>query len=110
MIKGSEEITKGLVIKKFAETEDYSNVQNNELNGIIWFKEDSFKGTDYDWLKNVFSKATKKQTLSCRGTPDFTVVKMNSEIILLVECKADVEEHSMFENLNEYLNLYVPKK
>ena len=102
----SEELTKGIVAGKLSAFERYSSKQNVENNGIIWFKEDSYKGTAYNWLKDVFAKASKKQTLSGRGTPDFMVVKEKSNVIVVVECKAEVNgansKHSMFDNVEEY--------
>lgn len=102
----SEELTKGIVAGKLSVLEGYSSKQNMENNGIIWFKEDSYKGTAYNWLKDVFAKASKKQTLSGRGTPDFTIVKEKSNIIVVVECKAEINgansKHSMFDNVEEY--------
>lgn len=102
----SEELTKGIVVRKLSSTAGYPSVQNIEQNGIMWFKEDSYKGTSYNWLNDVFSKASKKQTLSGRGTPDFVVVKEKSRVIIVVECKAEVNgtgsRHSMFENVEEY--------
>lgn len=102
----SEELTKGIVAGKLSVLEGYSSKQNMENNGIIWFKEDSYKGTAYNWLKDVFAKASKKQTLSGRGTPDFTIVKEKSNIIVVVECKAEINgansKHSMFDDVEEY--------
>ena len=102
----SEELTKGIVAGKLSALEGYSSKQNVENNGIIWFKEDSYKGTTYHWLKDVFAKASKKQTLLGRGTPDFVVVKEKSNVIVVVECKAEINgvssKHSMFDNVEEY--------
>jgi len=102
----SEELTKGIVAGKLGSMEGYSSKQNVKSNGITWFKEDSYKGTAYNWLKDVFAKASKKQTLSGRGTPDFIVVKEKSNVIVVVECKAEINgsnsRHSMFDNIEEY--------
>lgn len=102
----SEELTKGIVVGKLSTTIGYAPKQNEKNDGIIWFKEDSYKGTSYDWLKDVFSKATKRQTLSDHGTPDFIVVKEKSNVIIIIECKAEVNgpncKHSMFDNVEEY--------
>ena len=57
----SEETTKGLVADKLKEIDGYPMAQNTTVDGITWFKEDSYKGTSYDWLKDVFKKASKKQ-------------------------------------------------
>ena len=103
---GSEELTKGIVAGKLRLLDGYASKQNEEKNGIIWFKEDSFKGTSYNWLKDVFAKASKKQNLSGRGTPDFLVVKDKSNVIVVIECKAEINgsssKHSMFDNVEEY--------
>lgn len=102
----SEELTKGIVVGKLSALEGYSSKQNVENNGMSWFKEDSYKGTAYNWLKDVFAKATKKQTLLGRGTPDFIIVKEKSNVIVVVECKAEINgtnsKHSMFDNMEEY--------
>lgn len=98
----SEEKTKGLVAIKLSNITGYPTQQNINIDGITWFKEDSYKGTSYDWLKDVFNKATKKQTLVSKGTPDFIVTKDGSEIIIVVECKGDKEHHSAINNLDEY--------
>ena len=86
----SEELTKGIVAGKLSSLDGYASKQNVANNGIIWFKEDSFKGTSYNWLKDVFAKASKKQNLSGRGTPDFLVVKEKSNVIVVIEWKAEI--------------------
>lgn len=102
----SEELTKGIVAGKLSALEGYSSKQNVDSNGIIWFKQDSYKGTAYNWIKDVFAKASKKQTMLGRGTPDFVVVKEKSNVIVVVECKAEINgvssKHSMFDNVEEY--------
>lgn len=102
----SEELTKGIVAGKLSALEGYSSKQNVDSDGIIWFKEDSYKGTTYNWIKDVFAKASKKQTMLGRGTPDFVVVKEKSNVIVVVECKAEINgvnsKHSMFDNVEEY--------
>ncbi len=102
----SEELTKGIVSGKLSALEGYSSKQNVDHNGIIWFKEDSYKGTAYDWIKDIFAKASKKQTMLGRGIPDFVVVKERSNVIVVVECKAEINgvssKHSMFDNVEEY--------
>lgn len=98
----SEETTKGLVRDKLSGIEGYPTDQNTDIDGITWFKEDSYKGTSYAWLKNVFKNASKKQTMKTKGTPDFIVTLDESEIILLIECKGSIEDHSQFDNMSEY--------
>ena len=94
MSKISEETTKGLVADKLKNTLGYPTSQNVTVSGITWFKEDSYKGTSYDWLDSVFAKATKKQTLQSKGTPDFIVTKEDSSVIVVIECKGDIAHHS----------------
>ena len=78
----SEELTKGIVAGKLGTLKEYSSEQNTINNGAVWFKEDSYKGTAYNWLKDVFAKASKKQTRTERGIPDFIIVKEKSDIII----------------------------
>lgn len=103
MAKASEATTKGLTVEKLKNIDGYPSNQNIKVDGITWFKEDSYKGTEYKWLYKVFSKATKKQTLKSKGTPDFTVTLEKSNIIIVIECKGDTDEHSMFDNPKSYI-------
>lgn len=80
MSKASEETTKGLTADALRDIIDYPSNQNIKVDGITWFKEDSYKGTDYNWLSAVFEKASKKQSMENKGTPDFIVTKDNSNI------------------------------
>lgn len=98
----SEETTKGLTADKLKKIEGYPSAQNTTVDGITWFKEDSYKGTSYDWLVDVFKKASKKQTYRSKGTPDFIVTLDDSDIIVLIECKGSVDDHSMFGDSAEY--------
>lgn len=102
MPKISEETTKGLVAEKLKELDGYPTSQNTMLNDIIWFKEDSYKGTSYNWLSDVFAKATKKQTLRSRGTPDYLVAKTDSNVIIAIECKGSEEKHMILDNPIDY--------
>lgn len=102
MAKASEETTKGLTADKLKDIEGYPTCQNTTVNGITWYKEDSYKGTSYNWLYKVFAKASKKQTLKSRGTPDYTVVLDDSETIIVIECKASIDDHSMFTDPVDY--------
>jgi type I restriction enzyme M protein len=99
----SEETTKGLVADTLKTTEDYPTAQNTTVDGITWFKEDSYKGTSHDWLTDVFKKASKKQTMRSKGTPDFVVTLDESDIIVVIECKGSVDDHSLFDNNEEYV-------
>ncbi len=98
----SEETTKGLTADVLKDIIDYPSNQNIKVDGITWFKEDSYKGTDYDWLSSVFEKASKKQSMENKGTPDFMVVKDNSNTIVVIECKAKTSDHSKYSNLDDY--------
>ena len=100
--KNSEAITEGLVFDKLSALDGYSSSQNGKANGITWLRGDSYKGTAYDWLMEIFAKASKKQTLKDRGTPDFMVVKENSNLVVVIECKGDTERHSNLSAPREY--------
>ena len=102
MTKASEEKTKGFVAEKLKSIPNYPSSQNTEVNGVTWFKEDSYKGTPYDWLSGVFATASKKQTRKSKGTPDFTVVKTDSNVIVVIECKGSPEKHSSLDNVEEF--------
>ncbi|MCM1144144.1 MAG: SAM-dependent methyltransferase [Lachnoclostridium sp.] len=98
----SEEATKGLVAAKLSAIDGHPSSQNIKVNGITWFKEDSYKGTDYDWLSAIFSKASKKQTLKSKGTPDYIIVKEQSNVIIVIECKGNVTNHTNLLDVKEY--------
>lgn len=102
MPKISEETTKGLTAEKLKNIDGYPTGQNTTVDGITWFKEDSYKGTSYDWLSDVFAKATKKQTLGGRGTPDFIITKENASIIVAIECKGSEEDHINLDSPEDY--------
>lgn len=102
MGRTSEETTKGLTADILREIIDYPLNQNIKVDGITWFKEDSYKGTDYNWLSDAFEKASKKQSLKNKGTPDFIVTKDKSNIIVVIECKAKTSDHSKYSNLDDY--------
>ena len=99
----SEETTKGLVADKLKEIDGYPMAQNTTVDGITWFKEDSSKGTSYDWLKDVFKKASKKQTMRSKGTPDYVVTLDGSDIIIVIECKGSVDDHSCLDDVEDYV-------
>lgn len=103
MASASEEITKGLTADKLKDLEGYPTAQNVTVNGITWFKEDSYKNTAYHKLYEAFAKASKKQSMRSRGTPDYTVTLDNSEIIVVIECKGSVDDHMNFSDPNEYV-------
>ena len=103
MAKLSEETTKGIVSDILKEIEGYPSKQDLTVDGITWHKEDSYKGTTNDWLRKTFAKASKKQTHKSKGTPDFIVTKENSNIIIVIECKGDSNNHSVYEDPNDYI-------
>ena len=95
----SEEITKGLTSKRLIQL-GYPKNQDSKENGIIWYKEDSYKKYD-KFLSEAFKKASK--SLSGQGgTPDFMVTCDSKKIILVIECKEDVNKHQSYDNLDEY--------
>lgn len=96
MASVSEEKTKGLTADKLMNIEGYPTAQNVTVDGVTWFKEDSYKNTAYHKLYEVFAKASKKQSMRSRGTPDFIVTLDNSEIIVVIECKGSTDDHMMF--------------
>lgn len=102
MINVSEEKTKGFVSNKLKSIKDYPSFQNIEVNDITWFKEDSYKGTSYDWLCGVFATASKKQLCRSKGTPDYIVAKKNSNVIIVIECKGDTKHHSSIDNIEDF--------
>ena len=102
--KASEEKTKGLTADRIKAIDDYPTTQDITVNGVTWFKEDSYKGTSYDWLTDVFSKASKKQTKRSKGTPDFVITLDNADIVIVIECKGEVALHSMFDDVKDYIH------
>lgn len=99
----SEETTKGLVANKLKDIVGYPSAQNTTVDAVTWFKEDSYKGTSFNWLADIFKKASKKQSMRSKGTPDYVVTLDNSDIIIVIECKGDIDDHSMFKNNEKYL-------
>lgn len=98
----SESTTKGLVKNKIENFEDYPTKQDIQVNDIIYFKEDSYKNNEeYNWLTDIFRKSSKKQNGE-RGTPDYVVIKKNSNTIVIIECKGNLKYHSKKENINNY--------
>ena len=60
MASVSEEKTKGLTADKLMNIEGYPTAQNVTVDGVTWFKEDSYKNTAYHKLYEVFAKSFKK--------------------------------------------------
>lgn len=95
----SEEITKALTYKRLVQV-GFPKDQDSLEAGIVWHKEDSYKKYD-QYLTNAFKKASK--SLSGQGgTPDFSIRCENKNIIIVIECKEDVNKHQSFENLENY--------
>lgn len=103
MSKNSEETTKGIVAGKLSEIIGYPTHQDERLNGIIWYKEDSYKGSEDNKLAEIFKNASKSQTEDSRGTPDFIVLKDNSDCIVVIECKAETKNQSRFDDVKDYI-------
>lgn len=95
----SEEITKGLTSKRLTKV-GYPENQDEKVNGIIYYKEDSYKKYD-KYLTNAFKKASKQLTKK-EGTPDFVATSDEKKIIIVIECKEDVDRHQTFDNLDDY--------
>ena len=103
MSRNSEETTKGIVASKLSEIDGYPKSQDEKLNGIVWYKEDSYKNTENDNLIKLFKRASKSQKEDAKGTPDFIVLKDNSNCVIVIECKSDGDCHSRFENVSDYI-------
>lgn len=98
----SESTTKGLIKNKIESFEEYPTKQDIKLNDIIYFKEDSYKNyQEYEWLKEAFKNSSKKQNGE-RGNPDYVIVKKNSNVIIIIECKGKVKNHSKKEDIKKY--------
>ncbi len=107
MASKSEEITKGLIASKLSNTPGYPNEQDVKLNGITWYKENSYEGSENQIISDVFKIASKSQKASGKGTPDFIVVKEKSDCLVVIECKADEKYQGRFANFKDYeLNGY----
>lgn len=100
----AEETCKGLVTDKLKEIKGYPDTWNKESGDVIWFKENSYKDNyEFKWISDILSKASKKQTYKNDGTPDFMVVKRNSNLIVVIECKDKIKYHSNKANINDYI-------
>ena len=95
----AEETTKGLFIQKLIDT-GYPNTQDKKSNGIIWYKEDSFKDLDKNLAKK-FAKASKSLSGTSDGRPDFTI-DTDKDCIIVVECKEDIVNHQSVDSLLDY--------
>lgn len=95
----AEEATKNLFVKKIREVGYPTNADKPE-NGIVWYKEDSYKVHDKK-LAAKFAKASKSLTGKTDGRPDFTI-DTDKGWILVVECKDNVAHHQSYDTLIEY--------
>lgn len=102
MASKSEEVTKGLIANKLSTMDSYSSEQDVKLNGITWYKENSYEGSENQIIAEVFKNASKSQSATSKGTPDFIVVKENSNCIIVIECKAEEKNHGRHTNVKEY--------
>lgn len=100
----SEELTKGLVKSRLVEV-GYPKNQDELENGLIYFKEDSYKsGINADKeLANAFINASKRLSGN-QGSPDYTAKDKNNELLIVIECKSDVNKHQTYDNLDDYKN------
>jgi hypothetical protein len=98
----SEELTKGLVKKRLVEI-GYPKNQDELVDNIIYYKEDSYKsGINSDKeLADAFLKASKKLSGN-EGAPDYTIKNKKENIIIVIECKSDVMKHQTYDNLEDY--------
>ncbi len=76
MSKASEETTKGLTADVLKDIIDYPSNQNIKVDGITWFKEDSYKGTDYDWLSAILKRRVKSKIWKTRVLPILLLLKI----------------------------------
>ena len=99
----SEEKTKGIVSDALKKLKKYPTKQDTLENGIIWFKEDSYKGVnEYSWIADTLKKASKNQLEKSSGTPDFIVCKRNDDIIQIIECKGKTSYHSSLKDITDF--------
>ena len=98
----SEELTKGLVKRRLVEV-GYPVNQDEKENGLIYYKEDSYKsGINADKiLAEAFINASKKLTGN-EGSPDYTAKDTKTELVIVIECKSDVSKHQTYDNLDDY--------
>ena len=97
----AEEATKNLFVKKIREV-GYPTDADKSENGVVWYKEDSYKVHDKK-LAAKFAKASKSLTGKTDGRPDFTI-DTDKGWILVVECKDNISHHQSYDTLIEYKN------
>lgn len=90
----SEETCKGLVRQKFNTFKGFPSEQDVTYNGITYFKENSYKDhTSGQDIAKLLNHASKKRR-GGKGTPDFVVIKKNSDVVVVIECKDDINRHA----------------
>lgn len=98
----SEEATKGLTSKRLVQM-GYPSAQDTKVDGVIWYKEDSYKDKDKK-VTAMFATASKSLTGLADGRPDFTVTRDKNDLMIVIECKEDISEHQFVDNLYDYKN------
>lgn len=98
----SEELTKGLVKRRLIEV-GYPINQDEIQDGLIYYKEDSYKnGINADKiLAEAFINASKKLTGNS-GSPDYTAKDNENDLVIVIECKSNVNKHQTYDNLDDY--------
>ncbi|MEI1692012.1 HsdM family class I SAM-dependent methyltransferase [Acinetobacter nosocomialis] len=102
----SEELTKSLFYTRIIAL-GYPDI-NKDKDGVIVYKEDTFKAYDSETKKLL--ESASKSGKGFKGTPDFIIKDCKRNIIFLIECKADIDKHQSLENLEEYKDSSLPAK
>ncbi len=98
----SEEITKGLVKKRLIDV-GYPINQDENVNGIICYKEDSYNnGLNMDKKLAVAFLNASKRNSGNKGTPDYIIKSDKSNLVIVIECKSNVDYHQTYDDLNKY--------
>ena len=102
----SEELTKSLFYTRIISL-GYPDI-NKDKDGVIVYKEDTFKAYDAETKKLL--ESASKSGKGFKGTPDFIIKDNKRNIIFLIECKSDIDKHQSLENLEEYKDSSLPAK
>ena len=102
----SEELTKSLFYSRILSL-GYPKI-NEDKDGVVVYKEDSFKAYDSE-IKKLLASASKSGK-GFKGTPDFIIKDNKRSIIFLIECKSDIDKHQSLENLEEYKDIELSAK
>lgn len=102
----SEELTKSLFYSRILSL-GYPKI-NEDKDGVVLYKEDSFKAYDSE-IKKLLASASKSGK-GFKGTPDFIIKDNTRDIIFLIECKSDIDKHQSLENLEEYKDVSLSAK